>query len=417
MSLSYGEFFNAGGVLGDFGDELLSDLAASAFRAEAAASAGQTPQPQSQRQRSNAAQGGGARTAGTALGVDFVELLGSREQRVPLSFSLQLGKAYTVGHEWMRQLGAALETALRREWEAVGGSSPLQLDGSAPVVMPSAIKGGLCTCTIHVMVEQEAAQKLRGLMHAGLGGVWVKMDGAPRAVLAHIHEQLNTPTYLFTLTTDSHRYSPAGLQRFIQKQQRLFRGMRVVWMGCTDGSARFIEQRSTAAGELLPQCHCPIPLPPFTVVGLAVGGQRVLTQPVEVRHGAAAEIFRFRRVPNRVRHLAHVVEAATSSPPPASTQSASQHIPEQNAPPPRRQPPQPQPQPQQPQPQPQQQQQQKGLRKGKKDKQQLASATQQAQGSSGAQRKGKGGKELPAEHATRQQPKRGATKKKAAEEE
>jgi hypothetical protein len=383
MSQSYAEFFSAGGVHEDYEDDPLQSVLALLGPERRGSTAVQPRQHGQQQQRSsNAARGGGLKTAGPALAADFEELLGSRVKEVPLSFSLQLGQAYMNEVDWWMKLGDAVAAALQREWEAAGTGTPLRLGGSGrPSVLWSSVKGGLCTCTIHVLLTQEAAQVLRKQMAAGMGGVWVNVEGAPAAVLAHVHEQMNAPTYLFTLTTDSNSYSPQGLQRFIQKQQKLFKGMRVLWMGSTSESAQFIEQRRSAEGELLPQCRCPISLPPFTVVGLAVGGQRVFKMPVELQHGAVAEVFRFRRIPNRVRHLARAgpgeaTSNTTSSAPPqlqhtstemqASASSAKQQRGQQRGEP--------------QQQQQQQQQQQRGQQPRGAQQQQTGSASQQRVG-------------------------------------
>jgi hypothetical protein len=325
MSQSARDFFSAGGEdsEGEVGWPLQPLRAYSPHGSQQPSAARNQPYGQ-QQQCSSGSRGGGGSAAQVGLAEDWADLMGSRVTEVPLTLSLQLGQAYTKEVEWWSKLGAAVVSALQQEWGAIRGASvPLRVGGNgSPAVLASSIKGGLCTCTIHVLLAEEVAQALRAHMAAGLGGVWVVAEGAPKAVLAHVHEDMNAPTYLFTLATRKHSYSPAGLQRFIaRRQQQLFKGMRVLWLGSVDQTAQFIEQRKAADGEVLPQCRCPISLPPMTVVGLAVGGQKALRKPVEVRFGEAVEVFSFRRIPNRVRHLARVDMAEATSTIPQPTPS------------------------------------------------------------------------------------------------
>jgi hypothetical protein len=218
---------------------------------------------------------------------------------------------------------AALEQAFRAGlqncWQQLGQQGPLPLLLDSPVALPSAPQGGLVTVAFHVVLPSAAAQQIRGTALNYCGGVYVQVPGTAGFTLVHLHDPHLGPLYLFTLTTTWRRYPPANLVQYLAQQSGRFAGMRVLWVGVTGLRGCQVSSRISVTGELLADVAVPhASLAPLSVVGLAVGGQRVLAEPVVVSYpDVGVETFVLRRLPNRARAL------GPSGPAPPSTSGPS----------------------------------------------------------------------------------------------
>jgi hypothetical protein len=231
-----------------------------------------------------------------------------------LAFSAQLGVAVPATASCWAAIERDTEVKLRAAFAAAGGQGDLQM--SKPCLVTGEPKRGVRLITLLTFVSAPAAEQLRGWLERGLGGVLVKAAG--RSVLLHlrvpteapdtplaIRHNKGHPMYLFTVSTACNSYPPASLRTFMQHVPQLFHGMRIKWMGQVDRSSQLITARSGHNGTMLPNISSPISLPPFTVVGLAVEGQKVFKSPVCLKNKVGKrEQFFVRRVSNRLRYPA-----------------------------------------------------------------------------------------------------------------
>jgi hypothetical protein len=267
-----------------------------------------------------------------------------------LAFSAQLGAAVPATPSCWSAIERDTEAKLRAAFAAAGGQGELQM--SKPCLVAGEPKRGVRLISLLTFVSAPAAEQLRGWLERGLGGVLVKAAG--RSVLLHlrvpteapdtplaIRHNRGHPMYLFTVSTACNSYPPASLRTFMQQVPQLFHGMRIKWIGQVDRSGQLITARSGNNGAMLPDISSPIPLPPFTVVGLAVEGQKVFKSPVCLKNKVGKrEQFFVRRVPNRLRYPAPepAQGGADGQQPPAAAASQSEPPPpaeEQQQPQPR----------------------------------------------------------------------------------
>lgn len=241
-----------------------------------------------------------AGTAGQGGGrAAYEQLLASADRSVLLGFSWQVPSCA----QQASVLEACFATALHAFWQQHQPSEPLGLLHDTPLATVAPAGDGYYTVTVHVLLPGPQAHLLVAHLQAGCGGVWVLVPGMQRPVVAHLHEQHSrAPLYLCTVQTCAARYQPGALLAYMSCQARLFGNMRVLWLGVTDGSGMRVVDRVSASMVPLPPCPIVAALPPWTVVGLAVGGQRVFQHAVHVQYpGLPVECFTVRRVPNRAR--------------------------------------------------------------------------------------------------------------------
>jgi hypothetical protein len=161
-------------------------------------------------------------------------------------------------------------------------------------------------------------------------------------VLAHVHAPDRQPLYLFTVESAKAQYEPATVFRFMQRQPDRFQGMQVLWLGMAAGPRHGITGRVAAEGGDLPPFGLPpAAVPPFTLMGLGVGGQRVFHPQhrcvVLEFPGLPADTLTIRRVPNRARalpiHPSNPAAAARAGAPVPPTAPPEVHAPAPAAPP------------------------------------------------------------------------------------
>jgi hypothetical protein len=245
-----------------------------------------------------------------------------------------------------------VETSLQ---QALTQLVPAMELGQKPVAMViPASRGAVSTVTLHALMPPATAACVHSRCSKQLGGVPVSLPGEG-PVVAHLHTRAGGPAeplYLFVLSTIT-RYLRPTLREFLQQQRtRFFHGMHLVWLGVVNAQGTAVTERLDSVGASLPDCPLPFSAPPYAVVGLAHGGQRVLgRQPVVVSYaGLETEVFSFKRISNRLgtRGTASVEQPAPQSPPPVSTPAPTPAPPpppvvgSQPPPPPAAAPPQPQ---------------------------------------------------------------------------
>jgi hypothetical protein len=220
---------------------------------------------------------------------------------------VQVSPSLVATNTQLIALEQSFRAALHCAWRELGHQGPMPLMLETPAAFASPQQGGLVTVALHIVLPSEAAQQIRSTALSRAGGVFMQVPGTAGLTLAHIHDLQMGPLYLFTLTTASRRYSTANLVQYMSQESGRFAGMRVLWLGATGlrGGGQVLS-RFSADGQPLPDF--PVPhassLPPRTVLGLAVGGQRVFSERITVTYlGIGAECFVLRRLPNRARAL------------------------------------------------------------------------------------------------------------------